>query len=91
MNSSTSASKCVAACIKVIQNCEDIKYSCHACGTSLEGDYATVTKVVGECVDMLHTHGIARVMAHFSFSSRTDAEESIAGRMESLKAQCDNS
>lgn len=82
----TSLSKYIAECERILQSA-NLKIELHAEGTDIEGEYNDVVKAVKECIETLHRMGVQRVTASLRLSSRTDKNESMASRIESVEAQ----
>ncbi|KAK6354790.1 hypothetical protein TWF696_003924 [Orbilia brochopaga] len=58
-----------------------VKYSMHSAGTTLEGSWDEVTKVMGQAHTMLHNQGVVRIQTDIRIGSRTDKLQSIEDKV----------
>lgn len=82
----TSLSTYIAACEKVIQEA-GLNPRLHAYGTNVEGDWDAVTGALKKCHEVLHEMGAPRVSSALKIGTRTDREESIQTRVDSVQAK----
>jgi len=77
-------SKHIADVQKLLKS-SGLQYSMHGNGTSVEGSWEDVTKVIGQCHSMLHDQGIVRVHTDIRIGSRTDKEESAEEKVKAVQ------
>jgi uncharacterized protein (TIGR00106 family) len=80
---SPSVSSEIAAVTKLLE-ASGIAHETHATGTTVEGKFEDVMRVIGQAHTLLHNNGTARVHSSISVSSRTDKKDSMKERLESL-------
>lgn len=81
-----SLSKYVAACEKVLTEA-GLKTQLHAYGTNIEGEWDEVFKAIKRCHEVVHEMGAPRITAIVKFGTRTDREQTMADKVESVQAK----
>ncbi len=81
-----SVSKYVAACHKII-NKAGLKSELHAYGTNIEGEWDAVFDVVKKCHERVHEMGAPRITTTIKAGTRTDREQSMQDKVESVKSK----
>ncbi len=84
-----SVSKYVAACHEII-NEAGLKSELHAYGTNIEGEWDAVFDVVKKCHEKVHDMGAPRITTTIKAGTRTDREQSMQDKVESVKGQLKN-
>ncbi len=84
MGVGVSVSKYVAACQKIIQ-AAGLKYSLHAYGTNIEGDWDAVFEVVKKCHEKIHQMGAPRINTTIKAGTRIDRTQSMADKIASVE------
>lgn len=79
-----SVSKYVAACHKIISDA-GLKSELHAYGTNIEGDWDAVFDVVKKCHEKIHAMGAPRITTTIKAGTRTDRDQTMADKVESVK------
>lgn len=79
-----SVSEYVAACQRVIQQA-GLSHQMHAYGTNIEGDWDEVFAVVKRCHEVVHEMGAPRITTSMRLGTRTDRDQSIADKVESVE------
>ncbi len=79
-----SVSKYVAACQKVFDQA-GLKTALHAYGTNIEGDWEDVFAAIKRCHELVHELGAPRISSTLRFGTRTDREQSMSDKVESVK------
>ncbi|KAI8808777.1 hypothetical protein BJ742DRAFT_771831 [Cladochytrium replicatum] len=69
----------VMECVNAIKK-SGLKFTVHDTGTSMEGDYETIMKVICECHEAAHKLGSSRVATDIRVASRSDKEEHLGKR-----------
>ncbi|MCW8885718.1 MAG: MTH1187 family thiamine-binding protein [Motiliproteus sp.] len=79
-----SVSKYVAACQKVFKD-SGLDHRMHAYGTNVEGDWDEVFAAVKRCHETVHEMGAARINTSMRIGTRTDRDQSMDDKVESVK------
>jgi len=85
-----SVSPYVAACERVFAEF-DVETQLHAYGTNLEGEWDVVFAAIKRCHEVLHEMGAPRVSSNMRFGTRTDREQSMHDKVESVERKLDRS
>ena len=88
MGVGVSVSKYVAACGKVLRDA-GLKCNLHAYGTNVEGEWDEVFAAVKRCHEVVHEMGAPRVSSTLRVGTRTDREQSIADKIQSVEEKLD--
>ncbi len=81
-----SVSKYVAACQKIFDEA-GIKNTLHAYGTNLEGEWDAVFAAIKRCHEDVHALGAPRISSTLKFGTRTDREQTMSDKVESVRAK----
>jgi uncharacterized protein (TIGR00106 family) len=81
-----SISEYVAACQRILEGA-GLKTHLHAFGTNVEGDWDLVVAAIKKCHEKVHEMGAARIMTTIKFSTRTDREQSLEEKVESVRSK----
>jgi uncharacterized protein (TIGR00106 family) len=79
-----SASPYVAACEKVLKEA-GLKTRLHAYGTNIEGEWDAVFAAIRKCHEVVHAMGAPRISSTLRFGTRTDREQTIEQKIESVE------
>jgi uncharacterized protein (TIGR00106 family) len=79
-----SLSKYVAACERVLQDA-GLQPQLHAYGTNVEGEWDQVFAAVKRCHEVVHEMGAPRVSTSMRVGTRTDREQSLRDKVESVR------
>ncbi len=79
-----SVSSYVAACHKAFEEF-DVRTTLHAFGTTVEGEWDEVFAAVKRCHEVVHEMGVPRIATTIKVSTRTDREQSAAGKVQSVE------
>ncbi|KAB5570624.1 YkoF-like protein [Coniochaeta sp. 2T2.1] len=86
---SASVAKEIAGVQRLLQ-ASGLKCTMHSAGTTVEGSWDEVFKVIGQAHSLVHETGVARVQTSMRVGSRTDKEQSAEDkvrRVEELLAE----
>ena len=84
----TSASFYIAKAIESIKNMENIRYEINSMGTILESDSIDViNKASKNMIETVHHLGINRVEVMIKIDSRTDKQQKMEEKLDSIKKQ----
>ena len=75
----------VAACERVFRDA-GLAPTLHAFGTEVEGEWDAVLGAVRRCHEVVHGMGAPRVSATVKLSTRTDRDQSLADKVESVRS-----
>ena len=79
-----SVSKYVAECQKIVENA-GLVHLLHGYGTNVEGEWDEVFAAIKECHEKLHEMGAPRISTIIKLGTRTDKEQSIADKIQSVE------
>ena len=84
----TSASFYIAKAIESIKNMENIRYEINSMGTILESDdIDVINKASKNMIETVHHLGINRVEVIIKIDSRTDKQQKMEEKVNSIKKQ----
>ncbi|ELP31968.1 MTH1187 family thiamine-binding protein [Rhodopirellula baltica] len=83
MGVGVSVGKYVAECQKVLQEA-GLKHQLHAYGTNIEGDWDEVFAAIKLCHERVHTFGAPRITTSIKVGTRTDREQSMQDKIDSV-------
>lgn len=75
----------VSACQEVIEQA-GLSHQMHAYGTNIEGEWEAVFNVVRRCHEVVHEMGVPRITTSMRIGTRTDREQSMSDKIESVQA-----
>lgn len=81
-----SLSAYVAACERVLTEA-GLTPQLHAYGTNVEGEWDQVFAALRRCHQVLHEMGVPRVSTSMRLGTRTDREQSLQDKIDSVKAK----
>jgi len=81
-----SLSEYVAACEKVLET-TGLHYELHANGTNIEGEWDAVMAAIKSCHEKLHEMGVPRISTIVKIGTRTDREQKMNDKVESVKTK----
>ncbi|KGE77941.1 thiamine-binding protein [Halomonas sp. ND22Bw] len=84
MGVGVSVSPQVAACQRVIE-ASGLEHRMHAYGTNIEGPWDEVMAVVKRCHETVHEMGAPRITSTLKLGTRTDREQHMDDKVESVK------
>ena len=85
MGVGVSVSKYVAECQKVLQEV-GLEHQLHAYGTNIEGDWDDVFAAIKQCHERVHAMGAPRITTSIKVGTRTDREQSMQDKIDSVAA-----
>ncbi len=63
----------------------DLNATLHSYGTGVEGDYDDVSAAIKKAMEALHEAGVPRLSVSVKIGSRTDKEQTMQNKIESVK------
>lgn len=75
----------VSACQEVIEQA-GLSHQMHAYGTNIEGEWEVVFNAVRRCHEVVHEMGAPRITTSMRIGTRTDREQSMSDKIESVQA-----
>jgi len=81
-----SVSKYIAACERVLADA-GLHYQLHANGTNIEGEWEAVFAAIRRCHEVVHGMGAPRINSLVSVGTRTDKEQSLQDKVDSVTRQ----
>jgi uncharacterized protein (TIGR00106 family) len=85
-----SLSRYVAECECILEKA-GLVHQLHANGTNVEGEWDEVFAAIKRCHEKLHEMGVPRVSTHLHMGTRTDREQSMADKVQSVLSKLDES
>lgn len=79
-----SVSKYVAACQEVLAEA-GLDFTMHAYGTNIEGEWDAVFAAVKKCHETVHALGAPRITTTLKVGTRTDRDQTMADKIESVR------
>lgn len=79
----------VAACQRVLAE-EGFEVQMHAYGTNFEGEWDAVMAAVRRCHEVVHANGAPRIFTSMKLGTRTDREQSLDDKIDSIRARLDD-
>ena len=86
LGAGVSLTEYIAACERVLREA-GLEPKLHAFGTNVEGDWDAVMSAVRRCHDIVHEMGAPRVSTTLKLSTRTDREQSLSDKVNSVRAR----
>jgi uncharacterized protein (TIGR00106 family) len=83
-----SVSRHVAACERVLEEA-GLTYRLHAYGTNIEGEWDQVFAAIKRCHDVVHQMGAPRITSSLRFGTRTDREQTMEDKLNSVNRLLD--
>ncbi|CAL8580987.1 UPF0045 protein M15 [Xanthoria parietina] len=62
-----------------------LSYSMHSAGTTVEGSWEEVMRLIGQAHTMLHEQGIVRIQTDIRVGSRTDKKQSFGEKVTAVE------
>jgi uncharacterized protein (TIGR00106 family) len=81
-----SVSKYIAACKQVLVDA-GLHHELHANGTNIEGEWDAVFAAIRRCHEVVHEMGAPRIQTFISVGTRTDKEQSLQDKVDSVVRQ----
>ena len=81
-----SVSRYVAACEKVLKDA-GLSIRLHAYGTNIEGEWEAVFAAIRRCHEVVHEMGAPRISTSMRVGTRTDRQQSMQDKIESVESR----
>ncbi len=78
-----SVSSHVAACQRILEEA-GLDFQLHAYGTNIEGEWDEVMAAIKRCHEKIHDMGAPRISTILKMGTRTDRDQSMADKIESV-------
>jgi uncharacterized protein (TIGR00106 family) len=86
MSTDLSISKYIAACQQLLAEA-GLSHQMHAFGTNVEGEWDEVFAVVKKCHEKVHEMGAVRISTSMRVGTRTDREQSLQDKIDSVTSK----
>jgi uncharacterized protein (TIGR00106 family) len=86
MGVGVSVSAYVAACQRILTKA-GLDIQLHAYGTNIEGEWDAVFTAIRRCHEAIHHMGAPRITTTLKFGTRTDRDQHMADKVDSVKAK----
>ncbi|NQU28673.1 MAG: MTH1187 family thiamine-binding protein [Candidatus Marinimicrobia bacterium] len=83
-----SVSKYVAECEKILATA-GLEYQLHSYGTDIEGEWDEVFAAIKKCHERVHEMGAPRITSTLKFGTRTDRDQSMQDKLNSVQSKLD--
>ena len=90
MGVGVSVSPHVAACERVLR-AAGLKLHLHAYGTNIEGEWDAVFAAIKKCHEVVHEMGAPRITTTIKVGTRTDREQTMEEKIQSVNEKLNNS
>ncbi|KAJ3144985.1 hypothetical protein HK101_002561 [Irineochytrium annulatum] len=84
MGVGTSVSKEITECRRVLER-SGLSYNMHSYGTTVEGEWDEVMRVVRQCHDAVHAMGCERISTTMKVGTRTDKKQSMQDKLDKVE------
>ena len=84
-----SVSEYITACERVLKDA-GLKIRLHAYGTNIEGEWDAVFAAIKRCHEAIHEMGTPRITTTIKVGTRTDREQTMADKINSVQAKLDD-
>lgn len=81
-----SLSPYIAECQRILE-AAGLKHELHAYGTNIEGEWEVVMDAIKRCHYRIHEMGAPRISSTLKLGTRTDRDESIESKVQSVQQQ----
>ncbi|KAF2791755.1 cell wall biogenesis protein-like protein Ecm15 [Melanomma pulvis-pyrius CBS 109.77] len=79
-----SVSKEVAEVQRLLKR-SGLVYRMHSAGTTVEGSWDEVMRVIGQCHSLLHQNGVVRIQSDIRVGSRTDKAQGMQDKVDAVE------
>jgi uncharacterized protein (TIGR00106 family) len=86
LGTGVSLSPYVAACERILQEA-GLQTVLHANGTNLEGEWELVFSAIKRCHEVVHQMGAPRISTVIKLGTRTDRQQTMEEKVNSVKAR----
>ncbi|KAF2727342.1 hypothetical protein EJ04DRAFT_570472 [Polyplosphaeria fusca] len=62
-----------------------LSYTLHSAGTTVEGSWDDVMRVIGQCHEMLHREGVVRIQSDVRVGTRVDRVQGMGEKVERVE------
>jgi len=62
-----------------------LKYSMHSAGTTIEGSWEDVMRLIGQAHTLLHEKGVVRIQSDIRVGSRTDKAQTMEDKVSAVE------
>ena len=76
----------VAECQRVLEEA-GLEHQMHAYGTNIEGEWDDVMAAVKHCHERVHARGAPRITTSLKLGTRTDREQSLQDKIDSVQSK----
>ncbi len=83
MGVGVSVSEYVTACQRILEEA-GLEHQLHAYGTNIQGDWDEVMAAVKRCHEVMHEMGAPRVSSSMRLGTRTDREQTMDDKVQSV-------
>ncbi len=81
-----SLSPYIVACQRIFET-QGLNHTMHAYGTNIEGEWEVVMAAIKDCHLRVHEMGAVRIHSSIKLGTRTDRDQAMADKVNSVKAK----
>ena len=81
-----SVSRYITACQRVLEEA-GLQHQLHAYGTNIEGEWDAVFAAIKRCHEEIHAMGAPRISTTLKFGTRTDREQTMDDKIDSVRTK----
>ncbi|MCJ1449252.1 MAG: hypothetical protein MMC23_009772 [Stictis urceolatum] len=71
--------------VQRLMKASGLEYSMHSAGTTVEGSWEVVMRVIGQAHQMLHEKGVVRIQTDIRVGSRMDKAQSFSDKVTAVE------
>ena len=86
LGAEVSLSRYIAECQRILSDA-GLKHTLHAYGTNIEGEWETVMDAIKRCHYRVHEMGAPRISTSLKLGTRTDRDDSLESKVQSVQQQ----
>jgi len=73
------------ASIQLLLAASGLDFTMHSAGTTIEGPWDEVMKIIGQCHTLVHNMGVVRIQSDIRIGTRTDKTQSYRDKVTSVE------
>ncbi|KAH8744960.1 YkoF-like protein [Hyaloscypha sp. PMI_1271] len=74
------------AAVQRLMKASGLSYRMHSAGTTVEGPWESVTRLIGQAHTLVHRNGVVRIQTDVRIGTRTDKEEHFAEKVSKVES-----
>ncbi|TVY80550.1 UPF0045 protein ECM15, partial [Lachnellula suecica] len=74
------------AAVQRLMKSSDLEYSMHSAGTTVEGSWDAVMKLIGQAHSLVHQNGVVRIQSDIRVGTRTDKKQHFSEKVTKVES-----